>query len=152
MEYREMSIEEKIKHALTTEKWMLRRSNGGKSYNDFQWNPVGEWTEAPDWDPSPRCGGGLHGNGPKSIGGYYTAGVDIDFCFIDEPIVTIDEKIKVRRAMILSRNSLPEGLQVGGNLDLRGTQITSLPEGLQVGGYLDLQDTQITSLPEGLWE
>ena len=37
-----------------------------------------------------------------------------------------------------------------GNLDLRGTQITSLPEGLKVGGHLYLRDTQITSLPEGL--
>ncbi|WP_407345114.1 hypothetical protein [Dickeya ananatis] len=47
--------------------------------------------------------------------------------------------------------SLPEGLSVGGSLDLRGTGITSLPEGLSVGGSLDLQDcTGITSLPEGL--
>ncbi|MBQ2703158.1 MAG: hypothetical protein IJF63_04785, partial [Alistipes sp.] len=46
--------------------------------------------------------------------------------------------------------SLPEGLTVGGYLDLRGTQITSLPEGLTVGDYLDLRGTQITSLPEGL--
>ena len=47
------------------------------------------------------------------------------------------------------RNELPEGLQVGGSLDLRGTQITALPEGLQVGGSLDLGGMQITALPEG---
>ena len=47
--------------------------------------------------------------------------------------------------------SLPEGLTVGGSLDLEGcTGITSLPEGLTVGGYLDLRGTGITSLPEGL--
>ena len=46
--------------------------------------------------------------------------------------------------------ALPEGLTVGGYLDLRDTQITALPEGLTVGGYLDLRDTQITALPEGL--
>ena len=46
--------------------------------------------------------------------------------------------------------SLPEGLTIGGWLDLEGTQITSLPEGLTVGGWLDLRGTQITSLPEGL--
>jgi hypothetical protein len=40
--------------------------------------------------------------------------------------------------------ALPEGLSVGGYLDLRGTQITALPEGLSVGGYLDLSGTQIT--------
>ena len=33
----------------------------------------------------------------------------------------------------------------GGNLYLSGTQITSLPEGLTVGGWLDLRNTQITS-------
>ena len=39
----------------------------------------------------------------------------------------------------------------GGHLDLRGTQITALPEGLTVGGSLDLENcTQITALPEGL--
>ena len=38
-----------------------------------------------------------------------------------------------------------------GNLDLRGTGITSLPDGLTVGGTIDLKDcTGITSLPEGL--
>ena len=46
--------------------------------------------------------------------------------------------------------SLPEGLTVGGYLYLRGTGITSLPEGLTVGGSLDLRGTGITSLPEGL--
>jgi hypothetical protein len=30
------------------------------------------------------------------------------------------------------------------------TGITSLPDGLTVGGYLDLHGTRITSLPEGL--
>ncbi|MBQ7835373.1 MAG: hypothetical protein IJ385_06275, partial [Ruminiclostridium sp.] len=40
--------------------------------------------------------------------------------------------------------SLPEGLTVGGSLDLRGTGITSLPEGLTVGGSLDLRGTGIT--------
>ena len=48
--------------------------------------------------------------------------------------------------------SLPEGLTVGGSLDLEGcTGITSLPEGLTVGESLDLEGcTGITSLPEGL--
>ena len=42
-------------------------------------------------------------------------------------------------------------LYYGGTLDLRGTGITSLPEGLTVGGCLDLEGCiGITSLPEGL--
>jgi len=44
----------------------------------------------------------------------------------------------------------PEGLHVGGSLDLRDTGVTQLPEGLRVGGSLDLRDTGVTQLPEGL--
>ena len=47
--------------------------------------------------------------------------------------------------------SLPDNLTVGGDLDLRGTGITSLPDNLTVGGYLDLEGcTGITSLPDNL--
>ena len=45
---------------------------------------------------------------------------------------------------------LPEGLTVGGYLNLGYTQITKLPEGLAVGGSLYLGNTQIEKLPEGL--
>jgi hypothetical protein len=44
---------------------------------------------------------------------------------------------------------LPDGLTVGGSLDLEGTGITSLPDGLTVGGSLYLDGTGITSLPDG---
>lgn len=37
-----------------------------------------------------------------------------------------------------------------GNLDLRGTGITSLPDNLTVGGWLGLSGTRITSLPDNL--
>lgn len=46
--------------------------------------------------------------------------------------------------------NLPEGLTVGGYLDLRDTVITVLPDGLTVGGYLNLEGTAITVLPDGL--
>ena len=46
--------------------------------------------------------------------------------------------------------SLPAGLQVGGDLYLKGTSITSLPAGLQIGRDLYLMDTKITSLPADL--
>lgn len=47
--------------------------------------------------------------------------------------------------------SLPDGLVIDGGLDLENcTEITSLPEGLVVEGSLDLYGTGITSLPEGL--
>jgi len=142
--------EEEIARVVAFGNWMLRRSDAGKSYNGFQWAPIGEWTEAPDWDPSPRRGGGLHGNGPASSG-FWNRGKDLDFCEIDPAeVVNLGDKIKVRRARVLLRNRLPEGLSVEGNLDLQDTQIVSLPEGLRVGGSLDLRDTQIKELPEGL--
>ena len=47
--------------------------------------------------------------------------------------------------------SLPEGLQVGGDLDLAYSKITSLPKGLKVGGDLSLYGCEeIKSLPKGL--
>ena len=46
--------------------------------------------------------------------------------------------------------SLPEGLEVGGALDLAYSSITSLPEGLKVGGDLYLEYSRITSLPKRL--
>ena len=52
----------------------------------------------------------------------------------------------------LDVTSLPEGLKVGGALDLENCKsLTSLPEGLKVGGYLDLNKCKsLTSLPKGL--
>ena len=46
--------------------------------------------------------------------------------------------------------ALPDGLSVGGSLNLRGTAITALPDGLSVGGYLNLSDTAITALPDDI--
>ena len=161
-----------IKKVLKDGNWMLRRSDGGESYGGFQWNPVGEWTEAPDWRPTEECGHGLHGNGSESIDCYWTEGEDLDFCEYDpEYIVNLGDKIKVKRARILMRNQLPEGLKfggslnleyiksiktlpknlkIGGSLDLYGTAIKSLPDDLIVGGYLDIRDTAIKTLPDGL--
>ena len=47
--------------------------------------------------------------------------------------------------------ALPDGLTVGGYLDLEGcTGITALPDGLTVGGDLDLRGTGITALPASI--
>jgi hypothetical protein len=145
-----MNIQELVKEAVENSRWLLRRSDAGKSYEGFQWSEVGEWTEAPDWDPTPRCGGGLHGNGPESTG-WWSSGCDLDFCTYEGKFVDIDgEKGKVQKAMILLRNQLPDGLHVGGYLNLRGTAVTALPDGLHVGGSLYLEGTAVTALPDGL--
>ena len=46
--------------------------------------------------------------------------------------------------------SLPNGLKVDGDLDLRYTNITSLPTDIQVKGDLDLRNSSIKSLPTDL--
>ena len=89
------------------------------------------------------------------------------------PLTEKDLNIKGNFSLERSKvKSLPEGLKVGGDLDLNGSinitslpkdlkvggilwlfgcdSITSLPEGLKVGGALNLAWTNITSLPKGL--
>jgi|14BtaG_2_1085337.scaffolds.fasta_scaffold15340_3 hypothetical protein len=46
--------------------------------------------------------------------------------------------------------SLPAGLKVKGNVDVRGSQLASLPDNLEVGGDLWLDNTPIASLPDNL--
>ena len=43
--------------------YVLRKcKEGGMSFRGFKHpTKIGEWVEAPDWDPTPRCGGGIHG-------------------------------------------------------------------------------------------
>lgn len=116
--------------------WIIRADNDGKSRGGFQWEAQGEWTAAPNWDDKPVCGGGLHGQ-DKNCGGMIM-GNRLVFCDTDGDHVAIgDNKVKVRRARILMINDLPDGLTVGGWLDLSGcTGLTSLPDGLTVGGKI----------------
>jgi predicted outer membrane lipoprotein len=46
--------------------------------------------------------------------------------------------------------AIPEGLRVGGGLNLRETGLLALPEGFRVGGHLELDQTPLTALPKGL--
>ncbi|HAA04567.1 MAG TPA: hypothetical protein DCE18_14575, partial [Syntrophobacteraceae bacterium] len=119
--------------AIAAGNWMVRASRDGVAYGGFVWNPVGMWTEAPDWDERQLCGGGLHGQGPEA-GGYIT-GHRLDLCVTDGPRIIIDgNKIKVPRAKIIQTDTLIDGLTFLGNLNLQGTQITQPPENLTVGG------------------
>jgi hypothetical protein len=69
-------------------------------------------------------------------------------------ITSLPEGLKVGGDLNLTYTvkleSLPSNLDVKGDLNLHGSNITSLPEGLKVGGSLDLSYSNITSLPEGL--
>ena len=149
-------IRKAVKRALERGNWMIRQSDGGKSYRGFEWAPVGEWTEAPDWDRAPRCGGGLHGQAREGSG-YSTHQPRLEFCETSgERVVIHGEKIKVRRARILLVDALPAGLEMGGGtLYLEGcTSLTALPAGLEMGGgslYLE-GCTSLTALPADLAE
>ena len=68
------------------------------------------------------------------------------------PFTKEELNIKGRLYLFDSKiTSLPEGLKVGGDLDLSYSEkLNSLPKGLKVGGYLNLFYSKITSLPEGL--
>lgn len=133
--------------------WMLRRSRNGKAFGGFQWNPIGQWTEAPDWKPVRKCGNGLHGNDGYSTGaGVRFQNLDVDFCIYDpSDMIRINQnEIKVKRAMVLLRNRLPTGLKFSGDLDLSYSNIIELPDGLEVAGSLRLDNTNISKLPNDL--
>lgn len=135
--------------------WMVRNSTDGKGYGGFPWSPAGEWTTAPDWNKGAVCEGGLFGQGPGGYG-MIKEGNRFELCETDKlRVVVEDEKIKTKRAKIVAINTdalaalsyLCDGKFPG---SLRGTSITSLPEGLHVGGYLDLSGTSITKIPKHL--
>ncbi len=144
-----------IQKVLDSGNWMVRRSDNGISYGGFMWEPIGKWTEAPDWHPHPGCGNGLHGNAPHLTGDRntsWTSGRSVDFCEIDPTdMILLGDKIKVRRARILMRNQLPEGLVFEGDMYLTKTDIKKLPKNLEVRGNLTLTAAyNITKLPAGL--
>jgi hypothetical protein len=87
--------------------------DGKNGYNDFVWPlTVGAEVEAPDWNPMPKCGGGLHCL-PNAKGdwdlldGYYWAVLK----FNKKDMVQIDgEKCKVRKCKIVFLSENPDGL------------------------------------------
>jgi hypothetical protein len=124
--------------------WLFRMDFDGLAFGGFLWEPLGEWTEAPDWDPAPRCGGGLHGQGPLGAG-YAQGGARAVLCETEGAVVGLPGKVKVRRARVVLVNDEAllalEELQGGGervSLDLSGYQ-HPLPAGFtRCGGYLSL--------------
>lgn len=132
--------------------WIICTDHDGTSPLDTHWNPPGEWTEAPDWDPTPEYGDGLHGQ-DKDHGGYIS-GTRLLFCEFDPEAgyVPLNGKVKVRRARILLVNELPEYLVATGALGLSGcTGLTSLPDDLIVREWLALDGCiGLISLPKRL--
>ena len=144
-------IKTRVQEVLTNGNWMLRISRGGRCYNGFQWAPVGEWTEAPDWNDRDECGGGLHGNDEYTVDTYWAGGDRMEFCEYDPTAIKrIDGaggKLKVRRARILLIHEIPEQITdwVGDIVIPAGTKCVGLTT---VGGdaYIEADAPALTTV------
>lgn len=68
-------------------------------------------------------------------------------------LTSLPDNLEVRGNLYMRNSSikaLPKNLHVHGNLGLHGADITTLPSDIKVGGYLDLSRSKITSLPDNL--
>ena len=117
----------------------------GAAWGGFQW-PLDEGAEviAPDWDPTPVCGGGLHGllngAGNGSLINWSTDAVWIVAEIPDgETVVDVDGKVKVRRCIVRhvgDKTSAPEFLAAHGHTEgvVAGTA-TAGNRGTATAGY-----------------
>jgi len=145
-----------IKRLLKSGNWMIRFDNDGESYKSFKWQPIGEWTSAPDWHTGATCDGGLFGQSPKAAG-FCKPGSRIVLCETKgEQIVVDNEKVKVQFAKIIAiGKDIPpiffEKL-VGGSLYLSGYDLKGITLPQSIGGSLDLRgcDLKGITLPQSI--
>ena len=108
-------------------RWLLKTvAADGAADGDFVWPlEVGAEVTAPDWDPTPVCGGGLHGlldgRGNGSLINWSTDAVWIVAEIPDdETVVDLDGKVKVRRCIVRhvgDKTSAPEFLAAHGHTE-----------------------------------
>ena len=114
--------------------WIIRGDNDGVSHGGFRWKPLGEWTEAPDWNERSECGGGLHGQ-DINYGGMFS-GNRVVFCETKGKHIVIGyNKVKVRYARILMVG-LPKIPKINGSLDLSGCDLSGITLPTSVGGSI----------------
>ena len=92
----------------------------GKAYNGFQWPKKGK-VEAPDFDPEPRCGNGLHGwlrgEGDAESGGYVWGGEDFETRLWqvvevnEKDIIQLGGKVKFPRGAVVFTGSRLEATE-----------------------------------------
>lgn len=92
----------------------------GKAYGGFQWPKEGP-VSAPDWDPYPDCGNGLHGwlrgEGDATVASF--SWMDSDFPsrlwqvveVIEDEIVQLDGKVKFPRGNVLFTGSQEDAVK-----------------------------------------
>ena len=117
----------------------------GAAWGGFRWTlDEGAEVIAPDWDPTPVCGGGLHGllngAGNGSLINWSTDAVWIVAEIPDgETVVDVDGKVKVRRCIVRhvgGKTSAPEFLAAHGHTEgvVAGTA-TAGNRGTATAGY-----------------
>ena len=82
-----------------------------RGYGGFQYpQKKGALVEAPDWNPAPKCGGGIHGTVAWTEKHYIQKNsIWVILKFIrDEAVVIDDEKIKVPRAWVVDWGTAEE--------------------------------------------
>jgi hypothetical protein len=94
-------------------------SPDGTSYKGFQWPlEVGAVVEAPDWNPLPICGGGLHGwlwgEGNAGASKYHS---DLDAIWhlieaVEDDVIDLQGKVKFRRGTIVAVGKREEVIAV----------------------------------------
>ena len=117
----------------------------GTAWGGFRWTlDEGAEVIAPDWDPTPVCGGGLHGllNGAGN-GSFINWSTDAIWIVAeipdDETVVDLDGKVKVRRCIVRhvgDKTSAPEFLAAHGHTEgvVAGTA-TAGDAGTATAGY-----------------
>ena len=108
-------------------RWLLKTVHAdGAAWGGFRWTlDEGAEVIAPDWDPTPVCGGGLHGllngAGNGSLINWSTDAVWIVAEIPDgETVVDLDGKVKVRRCIVRhvgDKTSAPEFLAAHGHTE-----------------------------------
>ena len=96
------------KKGLVMKRYILKTVNAdGSAYGNFQWPlEVGAEVVAPDWDPTPQCGGGLHGllNGVGD-GGLLNWDNDAVWIVAKVPkkaqLIDLGDKVKVSRCKVV---------------------------------------------------
>ena len=126
--------------------WMVRTDNDGEGYGGFKWKPAGQWTTCPKWSDETKANcesGGLFGQGPGGYG-YAQSGTRFLFCETSGPSISVDDKIKVREAVIVYVGSEAYEAMVykcggvwPGSLDTRGGDTSGLTALTSIGGWLD---------------
>ena len=108
---------------------MLRTcGTGGNSYDGFVWPLThGALVTAPDWDPTPECGRGLHGlRGGEGDWCQFSSAPDAVWivAVIDAEAVDLGDKIKVPRARVYYAGGLAGALEIliaaGADIHARG--------------------------------